>query len=113
MKLVIEIKDVRDPEACRAAAERLGEAVIEHHGEQNAIIWLGSAMFGDHASPRFLAKRRFIDACGSFPPEDLRLVLEYYKMTKPSKEGLARELAKRNETLPRAERYGPRGTTTR
>ena len=32
-------------------------------------------------------------------PHDARLILEYYAMAKPSKEGLARELARKNESL--------------
>jgi hypothetical protein len=48
---------------------------------------------------------------------DLRLALEYYAMTKPSKQGLAADLAKKNDDLrkkgaPLFKLYGPRGTTS-
>lgn len=38
---------------------------------------------------------------GSFfgSPHDARMIFEYYAMAKPSKEGLAKELARKNETL--------------
>jgi hypothetical protein len=45
-----------------------------------------------------------------FPHADLRLVLEYCAMDKPSKQGLAKMLAKRNRDLPQAEKYA-RGST--
>jgi hypothetical protein len=45
-------------------------------------------------------------------PEDFRLALEFYAMPKPNKEKLAEDLARKNETLPKYNRYGPRGTTS-
>ena len=98
-KLTIEIEDIGDERACAAAARRLFDALRERHGRTGAyMLW----DYGRHAE--------FENACESFVPEELRLVLEYYAMTKPSKLGLAKDLAQRNESLPPTERYGPNGS---
>ena len=57
-------------------------------------------------------EHEFQKLCFHFSYSDFRLLSEYYSMTKPNKLKLATELARKNETLPRAERYGPRGTTS-
>jgi hypothetical protein len=104
MKLAIEIDDLKNVYACRLAVERLYEALVGNHGEAEA-----ASMFSDvgmHGySPQAIARREFANACGRFQDDDLRLVLEYYAMSKPSKRKLAVELAKRNETLPEEQRF--------
>jgi hypothetical protein len=116
MKLVIEINDMKNEGDCIRAVKQFYEALKEHHGEKRAeclILGLGEYV----ADPDYvetlaeaIAQKKFGDVCGSFEPENLRIVLEYYKMPKKSKLGLARQLAEKNETLPDHEKYG-RGTT--
>jgi hypothetical protein len=102
-KLTIEIEDIGDERACVAAMKKLLGALREHHGRRRAdLLW---SSYGDPA------ELKFFRACRHFSYEELRLVLEYYAMAKPSKLGLAKELARRNETLRPKESYGPNGTT--
>ena len=101
-KLTIEIEDVGDWHQCIAAIEKLRVALREQHGgtRTDALFYVYDR-----------AEDAFKNACGHFTPEELRLVLEYYAMAKPSKLGLAKDLARRNESLPQTERYGPNGST--
>ena len=101
-KLTIEIEDVGDWHQCIAAIKKLRVALREHHGTRADVL------FHDDVYDR--AEVAFQKACGHFTPEELRLVLEYYAMVKPSKLGLAKDLARRNESLPPTERYGPNGS---
>jgi hypothetical protein len=107
MKLIIEIADLKDRQACIEATERLYEALVEHQGGiVGAELILSEVKYGHGYSPEAISRRKFANACGRLPDDDLRLVLEYYAMPKPSKQKLADELAKRNGTLPAAEHYG-------
>jgi hypothetical protein len=102
-KLTIEIEDIGDERECAAALRKLFSDLRERHGRQRAyMLWHN---YYDRAAVEFN------DACASFVPNELRLVLEYYAMAKPSKLGLAKELARRNETLRPKESYGPSGST--
>jgi hypothetical protein len=102
-KLSIEIEDVKDKKAWGRALRKIFRAIEENHGwdtAYNAFTWAAN----DPESPRLIAEKKFKDARGVFVAEDLRLVLEYYAMPRPNKEKLAANLARKNETLPRAER---------
>ena len=101
--VVIEIVDVGDKRACVAAIRKLHAALKEHYGEREArnIFY----QYQDLRSPEWQTRLRFDQACYSFSDQELRLILEYYAVPKPNKEKLARDLAKKNETLPVRERY--------
>jgi hypothetical protein len=101
-KLTIEIEDIGDERACVAAMQKLLGAIREHHGRRADLLW---------SSYEPLPEPEFFQACRHFSYGELRLVLEYYAMANPSKLGLAKELARRNETLRPKESYGPNGTT--
>jgi hypothetical protein len=106
MKLTIEIDDLKNERACIEAVERLYEALVEHQGGAvGAEYILSYAKYGHGYSPEAISRRKFANACGRLPDDDLRLVLEYYAMSKPSKRGLAVELAKRNASLPKEQHY--------
>ena len=100
-KLTIEIEDVDDWRQCVAAIKKLRAALREHHGGTRA-----DALFDVYDR----AEVAFQEACGHFTPGELRLVLEYDAMAKPSKLGLAKDLARRNQSLPQAASYGPNGS---
>ena len=107
MKFSIEIEDIKDKRACLLAIRKLYSALEEHYGRIEAnTIWLFKL------DPlRWELEKKFVGASHRFQDEDLGLVLEYYAMPNPSKRKLATDLAKKNETLPPEERYGPNGTT--
>jgi hypothetical protein len=102
--LTIEIEDLDNAEHCLAAIRKLFGALSERHGRQRTSL----AWYYLYDYP---AVMEFEAACAAFVPDELRLVLEYYAMAKPSKRGLAKELARRNETLRPKETYGPNGST--
>jgi hypothetical protein len=104
MKLTIEI-DLKDQYSCTLAVERLYEALVEHHGVVVTEHILHDVKYGHGYTPEAISRRKFLNVCWKLPDDDLRLVLEYYAMAKPSKRGLAVELAKRNETLPQWQLY--------
>lgn len=97
MKLTIEIDDLNNRQVCVEAVARLYEALVEYQGGESGA----AVIFLEAQTEPFPYKR----ACMSVPNDDLRLVLEYYAMAKPSKRGLAVELAKRNKTLPEEQRF--------
>jgi hypothetical protein len=100
---MIEIDDIGDEHECVAALRKLFSDLKGRHGGMRAArLW-------QYGLDR--AFMEFNDACACFVPDELRLVLEYYAMAKPSKLGLAKELARRNETLRPKETYGPSGST--
>jgi hypothetical protein len=108
-KLSIEIDDISDERACVASIGKLFSVLRESHGHQRTdALWRSCYDPADPADP---AEVEFLLACRHFILQELRLVLEYYAMAKPSKLGLAKELARRNETLRPKESYGPNGTT--
>jgi hypothetical protein len=86
-------------EGCENAAHKLFLEIREHHGDAEARrIFL---KFGRPPSARKMGKIRnyaLLDRHDMMKP-------------KPNVKALARELAKENETLPREERHGPRGST--
>jgi hypothetical protein len=72
---------------------------VEHdYGEEVARNMF--APYGRELTPREVTRRK-----------NLALVLAFLDMPKPNKQKLAKKLAKENETLPRAECHGPRGST--
>jgi hypothetical protein len=104
-KVTIEIEDVTDKKACKLAIRKLYTTFIDHYGREEADqIWflqnrdLNAAREKAYWHPR-LTLSRALAALPSMEPGDKRLVLEYYAMEKPSKEGLAKELARRNVSL--------------
>ena len=106
-KLTIEIEDIGDRRECIAAVRKLVEAIKERYGSEEAFsLWMDAAPPPDERERgRFREKARLHMACKSFDDNDLRLILEYYAMPKPNKEKLARDLAKKNESLPEWKRY--------
>jgi hypothetical protein len=107
-KLTIEIEDIGDRRECIAAVRRLVEAIKERYSLDEARrLWLDAAPPPDERrdQEQFRELARLHTACKSFDDNDLRLILEYYAMPKPNKEKLARDLAKKNESLPEWKRY--------
>ena len=106
-KLTIEIEDIGDRRECIAAVRKLVEAIKERYGSEEASnLLLDAAPPPDEREQeRFRERARFHMACKSFDDNDLRLILEYYAMAKPNKEKLARDLAKKNESLSEWKRY--------
>jgi hypothetical protein len=101
-KLVIEIDDIEDQSQCVAAIRKLFGAIKDRHGRTEAErLW----RYREAPPPDRRKRSRLGFACMSFNGDDLRLILDYYAMPKPNKEKLARDLAKKNETLPERERY--------
>src|SRR5262249_17263734 len=102
-KLTIEIEDLDNGNQCVAAIRKLFGTLKDHRGFDDADrLWL----YYREAPPADQRERsRLRLACFSFDYDDLRLILEYYPMPKPKKEKLARDLAKKNESLPKEERY--------
>jgi hypothetical protein len=102
-KLTIEIEDLNNGNQCVAAIRKLFGALRDHRGFDDANrLW----MFYREAPPVDQRERsRLRLACFSFDYDDLRLILEYYAMDRPNKEKLARDLARKNETLPEEKRY--------
>jgi hypothetical protein len=112
MKLAIEIEDVTNPDACAGALERLYDAIQEHHGHAAARHLFLPGSIGYPFKYPAEEERGRIQNNIYCAPEDFRLAIEFYAMPKPNKEKLANDLARKNETLPKEERYGPRGTTS-
>ena len=115
MRLVIkiEIEDVHDRRACTDAVVEFVKIFMEYHPREAAVSGEAAvALMGlTFSEDERLELQRFDAACSRFHPyEDLRLVLEYCAMDKPSKQGLAKMLARRNEDLPDALKY-VRGST--
>lgn len=93
-KLTIGIEDIGDKRECVAAIRKLHSALREHYGRREADnLFLSKE---DLRSPEWQVRLRFDQACYSFIDQ---------AMPKPNKEKLARDLAKKNETLPTRERY--------
>jgi hypothetical protein len=111
MRLTIDIEDVTNLDACADALERLYDAIQEHHGHRAAhrLFFAGAAGYLKYSAED--ERRRILNSI-SFAPEDFRLALEFHAMPRPNKEGLAKDLARKNETPPQFNRYGPRGTTS-
>jgi hypothetical protein len=84
---------------CALAVARLYEAVEGAHGEAAARRMF--ALYGNNLTPRQIAERK-----------NAELMLALVHMPKPNKQKLAVDLARKNETLPREKRYGPRGSTS-
>jgi hypothetical protein len=84
--LTIEIEDIGDQRECVAAIRKLFDALRERHGATGA----GALWRHCHDPAEMQASIKFNDACVSFVLHELRLVLEYYAMAKPSKLGLAK-----------------------
>jgi hypothetical protein len=83
---------------CEEAAYKLFTKIMRRHGLAEARrVFL---KLGTPPSVRKLGKIR-----------NYALLDRYDMMPKPNVQRLARELVKENETLPRAERHGPRGST--
>jgi hypothetical protein len=102
-KLTIEIEDVGDQRQCIAAIRKLFGAIKDHHGSGAAHdLWFYK---NEAPPPDSMDRARLRYACMSFDHDDLRLIFEYYAMAKPNKEKLARDLAKKNESLRELERY--------
>jgi hypothetical protein len=112
MKLAIEIEDVTNPDACAGALERLYDAIQEHHGHAAARHLFLPGSIGYPSKYTAEEERHRIQDNIYRTPEDFRLALEFYAMPKPNKEKLAKDLARKNESLPQDRRYGPRGTTS-
>jgi hypothetical protein len=134
-RVSIEIEDIGDRKACVLALRKLFTALEDYYGGKEADnIWRYNNY--DPRAPYWLARFKLNKALSLTEPDDQRLIFEYYAMAKPSKEGLAKELARRNGPLHdewrewlsledewlaqrRAPRppprppapYGPRGTT--
>jgi hypothetical protein len=109
MKLSVEIEDVRDWHACEKALKLICKTLRKYHREQFAKN-IALCILGEDED-RWRAEKRFGDACSRFRHAELRLILEYCAMDKPSKQDLAKMLAQRNQSLPRVERYA-RGSTS-
>jgi hypothetical protein len=112
MKLVIEIADITNLDACAGALERLYDAIQEHQGHaaaQRLFLWGVSGYPSKYTDEQ--ERQRMQDNIRR-APEDFRLALEYYAMPKPNKERLANDLVRKNETLPKEKCFGPRGTTS-
>jgi hypothetical protein len=144
MKLIIEIEDVRDLEAWEKAIESALQAMrplydlYTRSAERRAVI-----LDQLRAQGRFVRRvQRLLhdmlvhlsrdpdkereEQEGKRIPEfifwkmsgaDLRLAVEYYSMPKPSKQGLAADLARKNDDMRKIgadlfKLYGPRGTTS-
>ena len=109
--LVVKIDDVRDRRVCEKALGDVFRALREHHSNEVLSRFVMNAMLGE-SDDEAQALQKFDAACQRFFPfEDLRLVLEYCAMDRPSKQGLAKILARRNEDLPDAPKY-VRGSTS-
>lgn len=132
----IETENIADKRACQIATSKLYTALIDHYGKDVAdLIWFLQVRDMDltrEKEPHTLS--RALEALPFMENQDKRLVLEYYAMEKPSKTGLAKELAhsnvvfnKRNKELAAERRlwnaqkehpwhlsvpYGPTGTTS-
>jgi hypothetical protein len=105
-RLSIEFEDIADKNACILALQKLYSALERQYGEHDAgVIWRCNIPYA-----RVRAVNQFQNALGYFSPEDKRLILEYFAMPKRSKTRLAAELTRKNEDLPEADRYGPKGT---
>jgi hypothetical protein len=138
-KITIELEDIADKKACAIAIRKLFAALETQHGEREASrMWNRHGEF-DLTSPKWTGRFKLQEALRDLPDleqHDLRLVLEYFAMSKPSKRGLAKELARRNVGLnekwrawvaerrgleaeradtpwpnPPSAPYGPKGTT--
>jgi hypothetical protein len=105
MKLSIEIEDITDKKACVLAAGKLFTAFIDHHGYEEAFRLmmekrdLNTERARAYWSPRNELGRALSAEQPLMEEDDKRLVLEYFAMKKPSKQGLAKELARKNVLL--------------
>jgi hypothetical protein len=96
-KVTITIEDMADRKACVIAIRQLFAALEGHHGEREANhIWDSNQ---DHLMPKWQARKKLDHALRGLEYSDQRLIFEYYGMAKPSKEGLARDLAAKNVSL--------------
>jgi hypothetical protein len=96
-KISITIEDIADRKACVSAIRRLFTALEEHYGERAAFhIWISNQ---DRQTPKWRAREKLQHALVGLESGDQRLIFEYYAMAKPSKEGLARDLAAKNVPL--------------
>jgi hypothetical protein len=107
----IEIDDVNDPYQCAEALRGVFAALREHHSHEAFCDILTKYALLGMTEDAWQAMQRFDKACSKYPPDERRLVLEYCAMDKPSKLGLAKILAQRNQKIPPAERYC-RGSTS-
>jgi hypothetical protein len=109
-KLSIEIADIADQKACMLALRQAFAALEGHYGEKEAEnIWRSGRY--DLRSPKWQARfdasevgarmvgLDFALLSSGLKYDDARLICQYCAMAKPNKEGLARELARRNDTL--------------
>jgi len=118
MKLVIEIEDVTSLGACAEALVRFYDAIQERHGHKAAMdLFLQASngypdRYADHEEYCAIRNYERIKLNVWIAPDDFRLALEFFAMPKPNKEKLAADLARKNETLPKEQRYGPRGTSS-
>jgi hypothetical protein len=99
-RVSIEIEDIGDKKACALALRKLFAALEDHYGGKEADnIWRYNN--SDPRAPWWLPQHKFDKALSAslIGPDDQRLIFEYYAMAKPSKEGLAKELARRNGSL--------------
>ena len=112
-KLTIEIADLSDKDACALAIHKLFTALVDQHGETLADeFFLNRADLNGDRSRASAANREarvaFYTALSQLTHEDSRVVLENYAMPKPSKRGLAAELAEKNKN---GEHFGRTGST--
>jgi hypothetical protein len=108
----IEIDDIADKKACELAVRKLYTALIDHHGKEEAdrLLRLFPRDLNAAREQAYWHPRRTLNRALYVPPyiepDDERLVLEYYAMEKPSKEGLAKYLARRNVSLNKETKSG-------
>jgi hypothetical protein len=108
--LLIEIKDAGDKAECALALDKLFRALLDHHGPEGfrQLTQMWKNLHAEERRKLLLADMTLISALVKLSHERQRLLLAYYAMAKPSKWGLSRKLAAKNED---GEHYGGNGTT--
>jgi hypothetical protein len=97
-RLSIEIEDIADKKACAVAIRQLFTAFIDRHGILEANKLWAQINYEDQERKRspLQVLQDELWECSTFRSFDTRIVLKYFAMQKPSKKGLAKELALRN-----------------
>jgi hypothetical protein len=97
--IIIKIPEPKGLRECVCAVENLFDIVAELHGEHEAYRIFTLPIFRPPSKKQ--ANRQ----------KNCDLAFEYYSTTKANKEKFARDVAERNASLPKEERWGPRGST--
>ena len=95
----IQIPDIKDVLICQVAIDGLYDMIESFHGEVGARRMF--APYGRALTPADIRERK-----------KRQLAIAYFSMSKPNRQKLAEDLAKKNEVLPQEKRFGPRGSTS-